>query len=160
MDIIIVSREDALRNERAHARSKYPTWETLVYFVAAPREDGTAPSIEKAIGEKLHLTFDEADKARNQFIAGSGNPYAVFMATITIPRKAPVLAEYKDLFTLYRDQDGVMYLENEWHQWVDLPAQEVARLTPDRVIQLPGRYIACHRSTCCQGQWQCLGARH
>jgi len=69
------------------------TWENLVYFVAAPRKDGTAPSVEKALDGRIFLMFSEADEYREGRSRTVGYPYKVFRATIVIPRQEAVTQE-------------------------------------------------------------------
>jgi hypothetical protein len=66
------------------------TWNQVFYFIAAPRKDGTAPSLEKA-AERLFLTFEAANDAIRYDYQANG--FKVFVANAVIPRGVPVTEE-------------------------------------------------------------------
>lgn len=70
-----------------------PTWKHLFYFVAAPRSDKTAPDLNKAIGGRIFLTYDDADRYRKDVSKKVGYKYEVFVAEAVIPRIAAVTEE-------------------------------------------------------------------
>ena len=69
------------------------TWSYLIYFVAAPRRDGTAPSMNKACEDKIFFTFKDADEYREKISKEVGYEYKVFYAYTLTPRMPPVTKE-------------------------------------------------------------------
>lgn len=69
------------------------TWKHLFYFVAAPRNDGTAPDLNKACEGKVFLTYDDAERYRNHVSKKIGYDYKVFIGQTVIPREKPVEQE-------------------------------------------------------------------
>jgi hypothetical protein len=70
-----------------------PTWKHLFYFVAASRSDKTAPDLNKAVGGRVFLTYEDADRYRNDVSKKIGYKYEVFVAEAVIPRIEPVTEE-------------------------------------------------------------------
>ena len=60
------------------------------YFVAIPRLDGTAPTLEKAIEGRFFLDPSDAQAFRLHTLVEDGITASVFFATATIPRQKPL----------------------------------------------------------------------
>lgn len=59
-----------------------------VYFVAEPDEDGLAPSLEGAVGDRVYADLAKARAAARtlNLMLGKKHHYRVFVATLEIPR--------------------------------------------------------------------------
>lgn len=64
-------------------------WETGFYFVACPRRGGEAPSLEKAVQDRLFHTKEDADKFAKKISESVGFTYRSFWASCTIQRIQP-----------------------------------------------------------------------
>lgn len=60
------------------------------FFIAAPRQDGNAPTLEKAVDAKLYLNKEEAIKQCDELSKTILYPYGVFPATAKIAKKPPI----------------------------------------------------------------------
>ena len=69
------------------------TWRSLVYFVAAPRKDGTAPDIVKAIGSQIFYSYEDAECFRIEQSELVNYEFKVFYAMVDTPRCKPCTGE-------------------------------------------------------------------
>lgn len=65
-------------------------WTNEFFFIAAPRKDGTAPKLEKAVDGKLYLEKGEAITVCDELSEANLYAYGVFPATAEILRQPPV----------------------------------------------------------------------
>ncbi len=64
-------------------------WQQIFYFIATPRRDGTAPSLEKAKFQEFYLSYGEAVDALKHMPQADAHTYKIFAATATIDRVKP-----------------------------------------------------------------------
>jgi len=69
------------------------TWRSLIYFVAAPRKDGTAPDIVKALGSQIFYSHEDAERFQKEQSDLIHYEYKVFYAMVDVPRCKPCTKE-------------------------------------------------------------------